>query len=462
MATMTQRAIMKIFLLFSLSLIFISLPARGLLRDEKTPTRIRNTALISSSDPHLQRNLILGNMVKSSLENLHFNKRIIDDQLSSVAFKQYLKLLDFGKRFLIQEDIDALKGDKKNIDDQIISGRLAILKRGEKLLQNRIKQVQTYVKKRLERPFHLETKERFQLDPKKKPPSKNLNELYHTWNQILLVDIINNILDLEEEQNGLPQEKRKERKKVRRLKGKKEKKLSTKEIRKKALARTKKTYLRVFERMLREDYNDQLNKLFNAITKTYDPHTEYLPPREKEGFNISMSGSLEGIGAVLREDGNYIKVVEIIPGSASWRGKKLKAEDVIIKVAQGKKEPVDIVGMRVEEVVQLIRGKKGTEVRLTVKDGSGSIRIIPIIRDVVVIEESYVKYSIIQVKGSKKKFGYVQVPTFYRDFKKNLWDKTARNCTTDVHVALESLKKLRVSGVILDLRNNGGISGRCP
>ena len=111
--------------------------------------------------------------------------------------------------------------------------------------------------------------------------------------------------------------------------------------------------------MSREDDNDRLNKLFNAVSKIYDPHTQYLPPRAKEDFNISMSGSLEGIGAVLREDGNYIKVVEIIPGSASWRGKRLKAEDVILKVGQAAKEPVDIVGMRVEDAVQLIRGKEG-------------------------------------------------------------------------------------------------------
>ena len=446
---------MKFSLLLSLSVIFISLSPQGLSKNETSKALVG--PLTSNTGAYLQRNLILGNIIKSSLEGLHFNKRAIDDELSAIAFKQYLKFLDFGKRFLIKKDIDVLKNNKNEIDNQIISGRFTILELGEQLLRKRIKQVQIYVKKRIQKPFHLETKALFQLDPKKKSWPKGLNELYHIWDQILLVDVINNHLDLEEEQDESLQKKRKGRRKGRYSEGKKKgKKLSAKDIRKKAIARTKKTYLRVFERMLREDYNDQLNKLFNAIAKTYDPHTEYLPPREKEGFNISMSGSLEGIGAVLREDGNYIKVVEIIPGSASWRGKKLKPEDLILKVAQGKKEAVDIVGMRVEDVVQLIRGKKNTEVRLTVKHGNGSTEIIPIIRDVVVIEESYVKYSLIQRKGSKEKFGYIQVPTFYRDFKKNLWDKTARNCTTDVNAALKSLKKLNVSGIILDLRNNGG------
>ena len=277
------------------------------------------------------------------------------------------------------------------------------------------------------------------------------------WDQVLTIDIINNRLDLADEQDPELQKKlQAEGKKKPAKKTPSNKKLSPKEIQQKAIANTKKRYLRVFKRLLQQDHSDQLSKLFNAVAKTYDPHTRYLPPRDKEDFNISMSGSLEGIGAVLREDGNYIKVIEIIPGSASWRGKKLKAEDIILKVGQGPEGPVDIVGMRVEEAVQLIRGKKGTEVRLTVKHGDGTTEIIPIIRDVVMIEESYVKHSIIQKQGTSQKFGYVQVPTFYRDFKKSFSDKTARNCTDDVSAALHHLKQLNISGVILDLRNNGG------
>ena len=182
-----------------------------------------------------------------------------------------------------------------------------------------------------------------------------------------------------------------------------------------AREQTKKRYSRVFERMLKEDHSDELNKFFNSVTKIFDPHTQYLPPREKEDFDISMSGSLEGIGAILREDGSYIKVQEIVPGSASWKGKKLKNGDTILKVGQGANEPVDIVGMRVEEAVQLIRGKKGTEVRLTVKHSDGSEEVVPIIRDVVVIEESYVKFSTVTHKQTKKKFGYIQTGFVYCD-----------------------------------------------
>ena len=410
-----------------------------------------------SAGPQFQRDLLLGNIIKSGLENLHFNKRAVDDGLSVIAFREYLEYLDFYKRFLTIEDAKELQKYEREIDNQITSGHLELMRLGERRLKERVQQVQAYVKGRLKRPFKLESKKRFERDAEKRTRVNTLEKLYRRWDDILLVDVIGNYLDIEEvgKEQGEAKDQGKQSAEQKK-KAEAAKKLSPKERHQEAIARTEKRYLRVFERMLREDYSDQLNKLFNAVAKVYDPHTQYLPPWAKEDFNISMSGSLEGIGAVLREDGNYIKVVEIIPGSASWRGKKLKAEDTILKVGQSSKVPIDIVGMRVEDAVQLIRGKKGSEVRLTVKHGDGSIEVIPIIRDVVVIEESYVKHSIIQHKGNRQKFGYIQVPTFYRDFKKGLSDKTARNCTDDVATALVALKKRQISGIILDLRNNGG------
>lgn len=430
--------------LFLLSALTFSSPMHALSEAES-----RNAPNVD----HFRRNLVLGNILKGSLENLHFNKQSIDDKLSVNAFQEYLKFLDYSKRFLTLSDIASLRIHEKKIDDQIISGRLDIINEAEKIMDSRVRQVRGYVEKRLGQPFKLETERRLELDSKKRRWQRNIKGLYELWDDILLVDIIGNYLDIDEEQNNPEKEKNK---KSQKKKGKgKSAKMNPKEIEKEAISRTKRRYLRILDRMMKEDYNDRLNKLFNAVARIFDPHTQYLAPRDKEDFNISMSGSLEGIGAILREDGNYIKVVEIIPGSASWRGKKLKAEDVILKVGQGKKEPVDIVGMRVEDAVQLIRGKKGSEVRLTVRHGDGRVQTIPIIRDVVVIEESYVKYSTLKIKNNIRKFGYIQVPTFYRDFKKSLSDKTARNCTTDVANALKAFGR-NVSGVILDLRNNGG------
>ena len=203
---------------------------------------------------------------------------------------------------------------------------------------------------------------------------------------------------------------------------------------------------------MNEKRNDKLDKLYNAITKVFDPHTNYLIPEEKEDFDIDMSGKLEGIGAILREDNSYIKVERIVPGSASWKTKEVEAEDIILKVGQGKEEPVDVVDMSLRDAVKLIRGKKGSEVRLTIKKPNGLVKVVPIIRDVVEIEESYVKGTVLELAPNKTKFGYINVPKFYRDFN----DRAGRNVTDDTRKEIQRLNKEGVEGLILDLRNNGG------
>ena len=175
-------------------------------------------------------------------------------------------------------------------------------------------------------------------------------------------------------------------------------------------------------------------------------------PEEKEDFDIDMSGKLEGIGAILREDNAYIKVEKIVPGSASWKTKEVEAEDVILKVGQGKEEPIDVVDMSLRDAVKLIRGKKGTEVRLTLKKPNGLIKVVPIIRDVVEIDESYVKGTILELAPNKTKIGYINVPKFYRDFN----DRAGRNVTDDTRKEIVRMNKEGVSGIIVDLRNNGG------
>ena len=165
-----------------------------------------------------------------------------------------------------------------------------------------------------------------------------------------------------------------------------------------------------------------------------------------------MTGTLEGIGALLREENEYTKVQDIIPGSPSWRQKELKPEDLIIKVGQGDNEPVDVVGMPLNDVVRLIRGKRNTEVRLTVKKPDGRIVVIPIVRDVVVVEESYAKSAVIFNSKLGKTIGYISLPSFYHDFK----TKGARDSANDVKIEIEKLKAENVAGIILDLRNNGG------
>ncbi len=204
--------------------------------------------------------------------------------------------------------------------------------------------------------------------------------------------------------------------------------------------------------MLDESEQDHYDRYLNAISRAFDPHTSYLPPEGKEDFDIQMSGSLEGIGATLREEDGYIKVVKIIPGSAAFKQGQLGADDVILKVAEGAGDPVDITDTRIRDAVALIRGNKGTEVRLTVKKPDGRRLVIPIVRDVVEIEETFAKGTTIEDKESGQTFGYVKLPSFYRDYS----GKTKRNVTDDLRNELKNLKKKKISGLILDLRNNGG------
>jgi carboxyl-terminal processing protease len=209
---------------------------------------------------------------------------------------------------------------------------------------------------------------------------------------------------------------------------------------------------RMFERMLTENQDVSLGRYWNALISVFDPHSNYLPPRERENFDIDMSGTLEGIGALLGESDGLVKVADIVPGGPAWRQGQLKAEDVILKVAQGSEEPVDVVEMSVYDVVSLVRGKKGTEVSLTVRKPDGRVEIVPLIRDVVLIQETYARSAVLQLEKNKRSFGYLAVPKFYHDFQR----ANGRTSAEDVRQELERLKKIRVAGVILDLRGNTG------
>jgi carboxyl-terminal processing protease len=205
-----------------------------------------------------------------------------------------------------------------------------------------------------------------------------------------------------------------------------------------------------FKRLKKFNKKDRFAGYINTITALYDPHSEFFPPKEKKKFDQSMSGQLEGIGARLQQKDDYIKVTEIVVGSPSYKQGDLKSGDLIIKVGQGNNEPVDIVGMDIDDAIELIKGKKGTEVRLTVKKTDGTIKVIPIIRDIIQLDETFAHSAILN--NGKNKVGYVKLPTFYSDFTRN----GARRCADDIKTEVIKLKKENVEGIIIDLRDNGG------
>lgn len=400
-----------------------------------------------SSKPRYTREMVLGNILKGALENMHLSNKQIDNGLSENGFKVYLERLDYGKQFLLQFDVKSLEKFKREFDDMLISGELTVLDASSELVNKRIGQIEKHIEGVLSKPMDYTKKETIETDPKKRTFPLNEKELFAHWDKLMKYEVMSRIVDSKEEQNGLATDEKGNKKKPTT-----DKKMSDVEIEKDARSKVLKSYKKIFARLVNEKRSDKLDKFYNSITKVFDPHTNYLVPEEKEDFDIDMSGKLEGIGAILREDNSYIKVERIVPGSASWKTKEVEAEDVILKVGQGKEEPIDVVDMSLRDAVKLIRGKKGTEVRLTIKKPNGLIKVVPITRDVVEIDESYVKGTVLELAPNKTKVGYINIPKFYRDFN----DRAGRNVTDDTRKEIVRLNKEGVEGLIVDLRNNGG------
>lgn len=400
------------------------------------------------------REMVLGGILKGALENMHFSRKKIDDDISQKAYKLFIERLDYGKQFFVQHDLDDLAKYKKSFDDEMISGNLEALDRSYDILKQRVNYVENIVLKRLDKPFDLSREFTIETDPKKRKPLKSIKELDEFWEKQINYEVLQKYAELKDEQEGLSElnTSKRKKKKEKEKKEKSEKKLTEAELEVKAREGVKKSYTRIFARLKTDKRGNQIENFFNSITRVFDPHSNYLIPEDKEDFDMDMSGKLEGIGALLREDGSYIKVEKIIPGSPSWKQKELKEEDVILKVGQGDKEAVDVVDMSINDAVKLIRGKKGSTVKLTVKKPNGLIKEIPITRDVVELEDSYAKSVILKHKDQKQKYGYIYLPKFYRDFN----DRNGRNVTEDTRKAIAKVKKSGVDGIILDLRNNGG------
>lgn len=384
-----------------------------------------NSCVFSYSEPKTQEGFLINKI--STLLRRHYAYDEIKRKYPERFFEVYLETLDGTKRFFIKSDIEDLKKQLKDFDSNLKEENFSFFYKSTNILINRIIETSNLVVEILNQPLDFNVDEEVILDPKKRDYPANLEEKKDLWKKLLKNEVLNKIIV------KLDNQKRKE---------------YTKEDEEIARNEVKRETLKMIERRLND--RNYFNRFVNSIVSSFDNHTEYFPPSEKEDFDINMTGSFEGIGAQLREDGEYIKVQEIIPGGPAAKQKLLKAGDIILKVGQGNATPVDVVNMPVNEVVRLIRGKAGTEVRLTVRKPDGQIVVIPIIRGKVVLEDSYAKVSIL--KDDNKKYGYIYLPSFYRDFK----GKEQRNSSLDMIYALESINKEGVNGLIIDLRNNGG------
>ena len=387
------------------------------------------------------KNEVLMQVVVQGLNGSHYAPFEINDDFSQRVYDLYLKRIDYNKRYLIQEDIRQLAAYRNKIDDQIRVSNYEFFDLSDDLQEKRIAMIQGFYKEILIQPFDFTVDESLDLYPDELGFARDEKELKERWRKLLKYQVLSRVsteLGIQEKakEKGEPLEEEK----------------NLEEIEQEARGKVMKMYDDWAKRMDKIDANDRRNIFINTIANSYDPHTGYFPPADKENFDIQMSGKLEGIGATLQEKDGYIQVVRIVPGSASYRQGELEENDYILKVGQGADDPVNIVDMRLDEAVKLIRGKKGSEVRLTVKKVDGSHKVIAIIRDLVILKETFAKSAIIKNEFTDKGIGYIKLPKFYADFS----DRKGRRCASDVKKEITKLKAEGIDGLVLDLRNNGG------
>ncbi|MBF9252098.1 carboxy terminal-processing peptidase [Pontibacter sp. 172403-2] len=383
------------------------------------------------------KNEILLKALMQGLSTGHYKPEKVDDAFSKKVFNLYLDRLDYNKKFLLASDVQKLRKYETALDDELREGSYEFFNLSADLIDKRMEESQAYYKEILAKPFDFTKDETVELDGEKLTFAKDVPALKEEWRKQLKYQTLTRLADIKEEQEkALAKDSTAEKK-------------TLEEMEKEARAKVLKSYDELYERLSKVNRDDRRSIFINSITNVYDPHTGYFPPKDKDNFDIAFTGRLEGIGASLQEKDGQIKVMEIVPGSPSYLQGDLKPGDAIQKVAQGDNEPVLIEGMRIDDAIQLIRGKKGTEVRLTVKKPDGSTKVIPIIRDVIVLEDTYAQSAMID---DKAKIGYIKLPGFYADFENN----GAPSSAEDVKREIAKLKTAGMQGLVLDLRNNGG------
>jgi len=402
-------------------------------------TLLSCTLFAQSKESSTDKDKTLVELLTYVIDNGHYSPATIDDNFSKGVYKAYLEALDPSKRFFTQADIAEFAKYETQLDDQIKAKDLAFFELTYNRLLKRTKEAEKYYREILAQPFDFSKNENLNVDYEKQPYPKNDAGLRERWEKQLKLSVLSTVTDKQKMQDtadaaAKPADKNK----------------SFGELEKEARESTLKSLDDYFDFIDKMERNEWFSMYLNAIVERFDPHTFYFAPDDKEKFDTSMRGSFEGIGARLQKKGDYIEISEVIPGGPAWRGKDLEQGDVIMKVAQGKEDPIDIGGMRLNDVVKKIKGPKGTEVRLTVKKVDGSMKVYSVIREVVETEETYAKSSIVNKNG--KKFGIIYLPKFYIDFE----DENNRDAAKDVALEVEKLKEQGVEGLIIDLRDNGG------
>ncbi len=420
------------------------------------------SSLKPKGDPEKDKMLL--ELLTFVIERGHYDPAVIDDKFSKGIYKDYIEALDPSKRFFLQSDIDEFTPFETQLDDQIKNKDLSFFNLTYARLMQRIQESKQFYKDVLAKPFDYSVQENFNTNYEKLPYAQNTAELKDKWRKQIKLSTLSSLTDKlkmqEEKKNGVVKNKTMDDATKSSSDGTITEKPAEpadtgapktfEQLEKETRENSLKSLNEYFDFINDLDQNDWFSVFVNAIATRFDPHTNYFPPDEKERFDVSMSGKLEGIGARLQKKNDYTEISELISGGPAWRGKELESGDIILKVAQGNQEPVEVVGMHLDDVVKKIKGPKGTEVRLTVKKVDGTIKVISIIRDIVEIEETYAKSSVVDKNGIK--YGIIYLPKFYIDFENN----DSRDAGKDMAIEVDRLKKEGVQGIIVDLRDNGG------
>ena len=388
------------------------------------------------ADRQLDKAQFLTQLVSYMLGQWHYNPKPIDDSLSVSVFNEYLKTLDFGKRYYTKADSALLEKYRYDVDNQILAGDTAFFHSATSIVKERMALVSGALDSLMAIPMDFSAKESLALDDS--TYAYSMSDVMDRWYKYLKYNVLTRVYsDLKVEEDKAAKDSTYVPKKQA-------------ELEQKAREAVLKNYRDYFKRIAELDNEDWFSMYLNAFTTYYDPHTQYMAPREEKDFNASISGQLEGIGAVLQQKDGYITIASIVPGSPSAKSGQLAVGDQILEVAQGNDEYVSIVGMRLDDAVDLIRGKKGSTVRLKLQKADGSIKEIPLVRDVVEIEDTFVRSAVVEKDG--RKYAVIYVPKFYVNFE----NKDGRESAEDLAKEIERLKADGIEGIALDLRNNGG------
>ncbi len=421
-----SKKFLPIMLVLLSAAVFIAFKTQG-----KTETGTYN------ENPRLRYSKVIKN-VGILLEEGHFSPRKIDDDFSKIVLKRFEEELDDEKNIFLQSDIDLLKKYENSIDDEIHGAELKSFFEIHDLYTKRFIEVSNYYKEILNKPFDFSINETIEIDPEKLTFTNNEVERNDRWRKRIKLMVLGKYSELLDQKN---------------------KPGAKKEIASKADTTIEREARDIIRKQMdrytttkknRETMDENFSVFVNDIAGTMDPHTDYFAPIDMRGFNEQMKGSFYGIGAQIKEEEGKIKLGPIMVGMPAWRNGELKENDEVLKIAQGKNEPVDVTGYAVADAIKLIRGaEKGSEVRLTVKKVDGTIKVVTLLRDEIKLEDTFAKSAII---GGDQKIGYIFLPEFYADFQ----NPNGRRCAADVAKEIEKLKKENVKGIVIDLRDNGG------